>query len=94
MKKTLCLMLALAGGAYAQKFEGLALTPPMGWNTWNTFAADIHEDLIKQTAETMIKNGMRDAGYIYIVVDDCWEAKERDANGNLIPDPKKFPHGM
>ncbi len=96
MKKAFCLLFALAGlgTAYAQKFEGLALTPPMGWNTWNTFASNIHEDLIKQTAETMIKNGMRDAGYVYIVVDDCWEAKERDAEGNLIPDPKKFPHGM
>jgi alpha-galactosidase len=86
--------LCLATTVFAQKFDGLALTPPMGWNSWNTFAANIDEDLIKGTADTMIANGMRDAGYVYIVVDDCWEAMERDANGNIVPDPKKFPHGM
>ena len=76
MKRLLLLAaLGLAATAWAQKFEGLALTPPMGWNTWNTFAANIDENLIKETADTMIANGMRDAGYVYIVVDDCWEAK-------------------
>lgn len=77
-----------------QKFEGLALTPPMGWNSWNTFEVNINEDLIKETADIMVKSGMRDAGYTYIVVDDGWEALERDNDGNLVPDPKKFPSGM
>jgi alpha-galactosidase len=95
MKKTLLLAAALLSAtAFAQKFEGLALTPPMGWNTWNTFAANIDERLIRETAEIMVANGLRDAGYVYIVVDDCWEAKERDAAGNLVPDPLKFPSGM
>jgi alpha-galactosidase len=95
MRKILLLAsLCLTATALAQKFDGLALTPPMGWNSWNTFAANIDEDLIKGTADTMIKNGMRDAGYLYIVVDDCWEAKERDAAGNIVADPQKFPHGM
>ena len=94
MKKILPLLLALAVPALAQKFDGLALTPPMGWNTWNTFAANISEDLVKQTADAMIANGMRDAGYRYIVLDDTWSALERDAAGNLVPDPKKFPGGM
>lgn len=80
--------------AVAQKFEGLALTPPMGWNSWNTFEVDINEDLIKQTADIMVSSGMRDAGYTYVVVDDGWEAMERDKNGNLVADPKKFPSGM
>ena len=74
MKKLLSLLLAAALPALpalAQKFEGLALTPPMGFNTWNTFAKDINEGLIMQTADTMVKNGMRDAGYNYIVLDDC-----------------------
>lgn len=84
----------LTATASAQKFENLALTPPMGWNSWNTFASNIDENLIKGTADTMIANGMRDAGYVYIVVDDCWESKERDADGNIVPDPVKFPHGM
>jgi alpha-galactosidase len=96
MKKLLLLLasLCLATTAWAQKFEGLALTPPMGWNSWNTFAANIDETLIKDTADAMIANGMRDAGYVYIVVDDCWEAKERDALGNIVADPQKFPSGM
>ena len=94
MKKILPLLLALAVPALAQKFDGLALTPPMGWNTWNTFAANISEDLVKQTADAMIANGMRDAGYVYIVLDDTWSAKERDARGDLVPDPRKFPSGL
>jgi len=84
----------VASAAHAQKFAGLAPAPPMGWNTWNTFAGNCSEALVKETADAIIANGMRDAGYTYIVVDDCWENKERDAEGNLVPDPAKFPHGM
>ena len=73
--------------AHGQKFEGLALTPPMGWNTWNTFAQNINETLIKETADALVASGMRDAGYVYLVIDDTWAAKERDARGNLVPDP-------
>ncbi len=79
----------------AQKFEGLAPTPPMGWNSWNTFQTNISEELIKGIADTMVSSGMKDAGYTYIVLDDGWMAMQRDGiTGNLIPDPKKFPHGM
>jgi len=74
--------------------DGLARTPPMGWNSWNTFGVNIDEKLIKETIDVMIKNGMKDAGYEYIVLDDGWEAKERDKNGKIIPDPKRFPSGM
>lgn len=96
MRRLLGFLLAAALPAtlMAQKFEGLAKTPPMGFNTWNTFASNINEALLKTTAEAMIKNGMRDAGYTYIVIDDCWCLKERDENGNLVPDPAKFPSGM
>lgn len=94
MRKLLALVLGLTVSAHAQKFEGLALTPPMGFNTWNTFASNIDEFLIKETAEAMIKNGMRDAGYVYIVLDDTWSAMERDAQGNLQAHPDKFPSGM
>src|SRR5678816_3704175 len=79
---------------YAQKFEGLALTPPMGWNSWNTFQTNISEQLVKDIADVIISSGMKDAGYQYIVLDDGWMAKERDSNGNLVPDPGKFPNGM
>lgn len=78
----------------ATKFEGLAMTPPMGWNSWNTFATDIDENLIRETADIMVTSGMKDAGYTYIVLDDGWMTRERDAEGNLVPDPEKFPNGM
>jgi alpha-galactosidase len=97
MKKITCLIalgLAATTVARADKFEGLALTPPMGWNTWNTFAENCNEALVEETADAMVANGMRDAGYIYVVVDDCWSKKERDENGLLVADPVKFPHGM
>ena len=86
--------LLLAAPAMAQKFENLALTPPMGWNSWNTFGPNVHEALVKQTADAMVKSGMRDAGYVYVVIDDAWALKERDGEGNLVPDPAKFPGGM
>lgn len=94
MRKILCLMLCLASSAFAQKWEGLALTPPMGWNSWNTFASAINEKVVRETADAMVANGMRDAGYVYIVIDDTWSLRERDANGSLVADPVKFPNGM
>lgn len=78
----------------AQKFEGLASTPPMGWNSWNTFQTNINEKLIRETADALVSSGMRDAGYVYLVLDDGWMAMERDSLGNLVPDPVKFPNGL
>jgi alpha-galactosidase len=94
MKRFILLLLCAAGPLFAQKFDGLAPTPPMGWNTWNTFQGNINETLIKQTADVIAASGMRDAGYKYIVLDDAWMAKDRDARGNLQADPQKFPSGM
>ena len=71
----------------------LALTPPMGWNTWNKFACNINEKLIRDTADQMVSTGMRDAGYKYLVIDDCWHG-ERDADGNIHPDAQRFPSGI
>ncbi len=68
--------------------------PPMGWNTWNTFGAHINEQLILESADAMAESGLRDAGYIYLVIDDIWHLKERDENGRMVADPEKFPHGM
>ncbi|HWI94000.1 MAG TPA: glycoside hydrolase family 27 protein [Flavisolibacter sp.] len=80
---------------FAQKFENLAPTPPMGWNSWNTFQTNINEELVKGIADVMVASGMKDAGYTYIVLDDGWMTMERDAKtGDLIPDPKKFPNGL
>jgi alpha-galactosidase len=74
--------------------NGLALTPPMGWNSWNAFETDINEVKIRQVADAMVDSGMRDAGYEYLVLDDGWMAGSRDSNGNLVGDPNKFPRGM
>jgi alpha-galactosidase len=71
----------------------LARTPPMGWNSWNTFGAQITAELVMQTADTFITSGLKDAGYEYVVMDDIWEADER-VDGRLVADPQKFPHGI
>lgn len=72
---------------------GLAATPPMGWNSWNHFACDVSEQLIKETADAMVESGMRDAGYQYVVIDDCWQVA-RDSAGTLVADPERFPSGI
>ena len=83
----------LATSAVAQKFEGLAMTPPMGWNSWNKFACDVSEKLIMETADAMVATGMKDAGYEYIVIDDCWQIG-RDSLGFIVADPERFPSGI
>ncbi|MCI9142329.1 MAG: glycoside hydrolase family 27 protein [Lachnospiraceae bacterium] len=70
------------------------LTPPMGWNSWNTFGEKINEKLIRETADIMAESGLLECGYDYLVIDDCWSLKERDEEGRLVPDPEKFPGGM
>lgn len=85
--------LLLGARASAQKFDGLAATPQMGWNSWNEFACDIDEKLIRETADAMVRLGLKDAGYEYVNIDDCWHGK-RDAAGNIHPDPERFPSGM
>ncbi len=77
---------------YAQK-KILAATPPMGWNSWNKFGCNVSETLIKQMADVMVSSGMKDAGYQYIVIDDCWQVS-RDSMGNIIADPVRFPSGI
>ncbi|MDP9081905.1 MAG: glycoside hydrolase family 27 protein [Bacteroidota bacterium] len=86
--------IAASTSLFAQKFEELAQTPPMGWNSWNTFQTNIDEPLLKGMVDTYVSSGMRDAGYTYFVLDDGWMAMERDRDGNLVADPKKFPNGM
>jgi alpha-galactosidase len=88
--------LLLPGVAHAKPAlsNGLALTPPMGWNDWNTFGCNVNASLVEQTAQFMVSSGMQAAGYHYVNIDDCWMAQNRDANGNLVPDPTKFPNGI
>lgn len=77
----------------AQKFDQLAKTPPMGWNSWNKFACNVSEKLIAGMADAMVSSGMKDAGYEYIVIDDCWQVS-RDENGEIVADKERFPHGI
>jgi alpha-galactosidase len=76
------------------KQDRLAAIPPMGWNTWNTFFDKIDADLLCSMADAMVEEGLKDAGYEYLIVDDCWSQKERGIHGELVPDPKKFPDGL
>lgn len=72
----------------------MGFAPALGWNSWNTFTWDINEQLIRDVADVFVSEGYLAAGYEYIVIDDCWSLKERDADGNLVADPEKFPSGM
>ena len=107
MLKTLMIAIALLGsvfcGALPAQAEdgvkivitdnGMARTPPMGWNSWNKFACDINEAKIRAVADSLVSSGMKDAGYQYVIIDDCWQVG-RDAAGNIQPDPERFPAGI
>src|SRR5579863_10578993 len=73
--------------------SNLALTPPMGWNSWNKFGCNVSEEMIRNMADAVVKSGMKDAGYRYVNIDDCWQVS-RDAHGNIVADPQRFPHGI
>ncbi|WCP71866.1 glycoside hydrolase family 27 protein [Sphingomonas hankookensis] len=73
--------------------NGLAQTPPMGWNSWNKFACNVNEKVIRATVDAIASNGMREAGYEYVVIDDCWHGM-RDANGFITEDRERFPSGL
>ncbi len=99
MRKQLLLLLIFAcslSSAIAQESavsKGLALTPPMGWNTWNKFGCNVSDELVRGMADAMVKSGMKDAGYQYIVIDDCWQVS-RDLSANIVADPQRFPNGI
>src|SRR5882762_1421543 len=100
LSAVLLALVAVATGtiAMAQTSSGasspqVAPTPPMGWNSWNKFACNVSEPLIRETADAMISTGMHAAGYQYVNIDDCWQVS-RDAQGNIVADPVKFPSGI
>ncbi len=76
--------------------DGLALTPPMGFNNWNTThcRAEFNEAMVKGIADIFVDKGLKAAGYQYVNLDDCWALPQRDANGKLVPDPVRFPNGI
>jgi alpha-galactosidase len=83
----------LTARARAADSSTLAATPPMGWNSWNKFACNVSETLIREAADAIVRTGMKDAGYQYVVIDDCWQVS-RTADGTIVPDAKRFPSGM
>jgi len=94
MRNLIIVLVLLSSQIHAQKFQDLAQTPPMGWNSWNYFECDnINEQVIMDMADAMISSGMHDVGYEYIVIDDCWQVN-RDAQGKIMIDSMKFPNGM
>ena len=74
--------------------NGAALTPPMGWSSWNIFRHNINENVILDIAKAVKESGLADAGYVYINLDDCWQSSMRDENGRLQGDFSTFPHGI
>jgi hypothetical protein len=94
MRKAFYLAILMCGASSLFALDnGLARTPPMGWNSWNKFACNVSESLIREAADALVSSGMKDAGYQYVVIDDCWQVS-RDAEGNIVPDPQRFPSGM
>ena len=88
MKARILILLAILfvlspiSASFAQEHT-IASTPPMGWNSWNKFACNVSEDLMRQTADAMVKSGMKDAGYQYVVIDDCWQV-DATSDGNIV----------
>lgn len=78
---------------FAEAASSLAETPPMGWNSWNKFGCNVSDKLIREIADAMASNGMKEAGYQYVNIDDCWQVS-RDAQGTIVADPERFPSGI
>src|SRR4029079_2372902 len=93
MMRVLVAFMMVVAGASVAGADTLAATPPMGWNSWNKFGCDGSEKLIRDTADALVSTGMKDAGYQYLVIDDCWQVR-RDADGRIVADPDRFPSGM
>ncbi len=88
-------LLVLRAAPPAQALDnGLARTPPMGWNDWNAFGCNVTEQLVEQTADYLVSSGLKGAGYQYVNIDDCWMTSARNSAGQLVPDPVKFPNGI
>ena len=88
-----CLSAAALLAQDSSPSANLALTPPMGWNSWNKFGCNVSDEMIRGMADAVVKSGMKDAGYEYVVIDDCWQVS-RDAEGNIVADAQRFPSGI
>ncbi|KAL8670311.1 MAG: hypothetical protein Q9168_005142 [Polycauliona sp. 1 TL-2023] len=88
------LLAPLIAGLGSKSYDGLAKTPPMGWDNWNAYGCDTDAKVLLETAEKMVDFGLRDLGYKYVILDDCWQTMERSANGSLVANSTKFPDGI
>ncbi|KAL8743685.1 MAG: hypothetical protein Q9190_003989 [Brigantiaea leucoxantha] len=88
------LLPSLSSAAGSKSYNGLAQTPQMGWNDWNAFGCDVDQELLLDTAQLLVDYGLRNLGYNYVVLDDCWANMERSDNGSLVANATKFPDGM
>lgn len=86
-------LVAVFSKAFAAE-EVRIVAPQMGWNSWNKFACNISESLIKETADALVSTGLKDLGYVYMNLDDCWQAASRGADGKIEADPTRFPSGL
>ncbi len=87
------LLISISVFSRAEKFPELTGTPQMGWNSWNHFGCNVNEQIIREMADAMVASGMKQAGYEYINIDDCWHG-ERDSRGFIQPNAEHFPSGM
>jgi len=94
MKGIIIALTLLVIGAVEALDNGLGLTPQMGWNSWNHFACGINETLILETMDAIVNSGFRDAGYVYVNLDDCWQLSRDETTHQIIPDMNAFPHGI
>jgi len=104
MQQTAILLVAIAVGGVLALENGLARTPPMGWMSWERFRCNtdcttypedcISEHLFREMGDMLVVGGYKEAGYEYIIIDDCWLDHTRDKNGKLTPDPVRFPSGL
>src|SRR6266849_5215591 len=91
---SLLIGLALVPDTLAQATSAtVAATPPMGWNSWNKFGCNVSDKLIREIADAVVSSGMKDAGYQFVNIDDCWQVS-RAADGTIVVDPERFPNGM
>src|SRR5947208_17066403 len=93
LSATLCSLFTAVSLAQSDTSKGLALTPPMGFNTWNKFGCNVSDELVRGMADAVVKSGMKDAGYQYVVIDDCWQVS-RDASANIVTDAQRLPQGI
>lgn len=85
---------AAPAAAATTPYPNLTPTPPMGWNNWSYYGCDISEETVLANARALVSSGLAAKGYDTVTTDDCWMTHTRAADGNLVPDPTRFPHGM